>query len=181
MKHLSLFLILTIISITNSYAYSIEIHKEISKEIEYQHFEDEMNCLALNVYHEARHLSLVAQIGIIKVVNNRIKSPKFPSTICNVVWQTKQFSWTHDGKSDRPYEERVFKIIQIFSREIWSKLDEIGDITHGATHYHADWLKQKPCWVDSMQYLTTLGEHLYYKEKKITGSCYKRKNKVTEG
>ena len=32
---------------------------------------------------------------------NRVRSPAYPDTVCGVVWQKDQFSFTDDGKSDR--------------------------------------------------------------------------------
>ena len=42
-------------------------------------------CLALNIYHEARGESIEGQIAVSQVVMERVKSPKYPNTICEVV------------------------------------------------------------------------------------------------
>ena len=34
---------------------------------------------------------------------NRVRSRAFPNTVCDVVWQPSQFSWTKDGRPDRPW------------------------------------------------------------------------------
>ena len=73
----------------------------------------EAHCLALNAYHEARSESVAGIIAVSQVVLNRVKSPMFPNSICEVVFQggTKrdrcQFSWHCDGKSDHPRNQRV--------------------------------------------------------------------------
>ncbi len=73
-------------------------------------------CLATNIYHEARGESYAGKVAVANVTMNRVTSPKFPNTICDVVYQAQtkenwkgntvpkrnkcQFSWYCDGKSD---------------------------------------------------------------------------------
>ena len=66
-------------------------------------------CLALAIYWEARNQPTIGQLAVAQVVVNRVESKRWPSTICDVVWQKKQFSWTHDGKSDRPKEKTAWR------------------------------------------------------------------------
>jgi spore germination cell wall hydrolase CwlJ-like protein len=59
-------------------------------------------CLALNMFFEARNESLIGQVMVAEVTLNRVANARFPDTVCEVVWQDRQFSWTHDGKTDNP-------------------------------------------------------------------------------
>ncbi len=54
----------------------------------------EFLCMALNVYHEARGESRIGQQAVAHVVLNRRKSGRYPTTLCAVIWQRSQFSWT---------------------------------------------------------------------------------------
>jgi N-acetylmuramoyl-L-alanine amidase len=45
------------------------------------------------IHHEAKGESLEGQIAVANVVLNRVKSNKFPNTVCGVVKQRGQFSW----------------------------------------------------------------------------------------
>ena len=63
--------------------------------------EDDLECLVRNVYHESRNQSLLGQAAVAHVTLSRVKSPLYPDSVCGVVWQKGQFSWTEDGKSDR--------------------------------------------------------------------------------
>jgi spore germination cell wall hydrolase CwlJ-like protein len=38
---------------------------------------------------------------------------------------------------------------------------EFRGITEGATHYHADYVK--PNWIDDMQLVGSIGEHIFYR------------------
>ena len=58
-------------------------------------------CLAMNIYHESRGERLEGQIAVAQVTINRMEHTKWPSTICEVVYQPKQFSWTHLIKLQR--------------------------------------------------------------------------------
>ena len=109
---------------------------------------DELYCAAKNIYFESRGEPDLGQLGVGQVVLNRVDSHKWPNTICDVVWQEKQFSWTHDGKSDR------IKLATKQNRRVWMKsvfyavmsLVE-DDVTNGATHYHNT--SVEPYWVET--------------------------------
>ena len=57
-------------------------------------------CLIQNGYHEARGESLLGIVAVTEVVLNRVDDNRWPDTVCEVVWQKNQFSWTTDGISD---------------------------------------------------------------------------------
>lgn len=68
----------------------------------------DIECMAQNVYHEARGEGIAGQWLVGSVVTNRVSSKHFPSSPCNVIheWRRKglygcQFSWYCDGKPDR--------------------------------------------------------------------------------
>src|SRR3954462_7592620 len=54
----------------------------------------DVECLALNVYYEARGESLAGQYAVAEVTMNRKAALGFPKTICEVVYQRSAFSWT---------------------------------------------------------------------------------------
>ena len=47
--------------------------------------DEEANCIAVAVYHEARGESLEGQIAVARVIMNRAASGKYPPTWCNFV------------------------------------------------------------------------------------------------
>lgn len=57
-------------------------------------------CLLCNCYHESRGESLNGKVAVAKTVLSRAKSDSFPDTICKVVYQAAQFSWTGDRISN---------------------------------------------------------------------------------
>lgn len=68
----------------------------------------ELDCLALNIYHEARGEGRAGMIAVAEVTIRRTLSKRFPNTICKVVKQRNQFSWYWDGKSDHPLDEVLY-------------------------------------------------------------------------
>lgn len=55
-------------------------------------------CLLCNCANEAGILNEDGQSSVNRVVFSRVKSENFPDTVCKVVWQKAQFSWTLGGK-----------------------------------------------------------------------------------
>src|SRR3954464_926829 len=56
----------------------------------------DVECLALNVYYEARGESLAGQYAVAEVTMNRKSAARYPKTVCEVVYQKSAFSWTDD-------------------------------------------------------------------------------------
>lgn len=72
----------------------------------------ELECLALNMYHEARGEGSRGMLAVGYVTVNRTQTQGFPKTICGVVhegvyrngkivYRRCQFSWYCDGRSDK--------------------------------------------------------------------------------
>ena len=55
----------------------------------------ELDCLAKVVLHEAGNQSRTGQLAVAQVVMNRVRSPRFPDTVCDVVMQRGQFFNVH--------------------------------------------------------------------------------------
>jgi len=133
--------------------------------------DSEIKCLALNIYFEARSEAYVGQLAVALVSMNRVKSHRFPSTVCKVVWQPRQFSWTHDGKSDRPRESSAWRTALDIARYVYLKYWQLPDqtraaldITHGALHYYAPHLAN-PYWASTQQVTRAIGRHVFLKKK----------------
>ena len=127
-------------------------------------------CLALNVYWEARSESELGQKAVAAVTLNRVKSEAFPNDICSVVRQGGerrhrcQFSWWCDGKKDVPTDmtawEEAVRIAQ-------ATLDEsVQDPTHGALFYHATYVN--PSWASRMTKTRKIGRHIFFKDPTLS-------------
>jgi spore germination cell wall hydrolase CwlJ-like protein len=131
----------------------------------------ELFCLAQNVYFEARNESVEGWKAVAHVTLNRKNSERFPDTICDVVYQSKQdrhgnplrnrcqFSWYCDGKPDGIKNPTKFDEIVTVSRDVL--LGNETDNTRGATYYHAIYVN--PGW-SGLRRVRQIGLHIFYKE-----------------
>jgi spore germination cell wall hydrolase CwlJ-like protein len=119
-----------------------------------------LTCLALNVYHEARSDDVLGQLAVAQVTLNRVASGRYPDTVCDVVWDHKQFSWTHDGKSDKPKEPRAWKHAQAVAYMALNDMARVPELTPEVLHYHADWVT--PYWAKGKQPVARVGSHIFY-------------------
>lgn len=120
---------------------------------------DEAECLALNIFHEARGESLKGQVAVAMVTLNRVKSGKYPNTICAVVYQKAQFSWTL-GKRKRVKDWKAYNTVLALTHNILrGKIKH--DITKGATFYHTK--QVKPYWSYDMKKVVVIGQHIFYR------------------
>ncbi|WP_419584734.1 cell wall hydrolase, partial [Thiolapillus sp.] len=54
----------------------------------------DIECLAQNIYHEARGEPVAGQVAVAYVVLNRVARQIRGTDVCEVVWAPHQFSWT---------------------------------------------------------------------------------------
>lgn len=108
----------------------------------------ELECLATNVYREARGEPFAGQVAVAKVTLNRVASPKYPKTICKVVHQKHQFSWTSK------YKNVVYDIESLTAAVMALNMQS----RFSATHYHADYVSPK--W--GLKRIAKIGRHIFY-------------------
>jgi len=115
-------------------------------------------CMALNVYFEARDQPIAGQVAVAQVTMNRVADPRYPDTVCEVVYDHKQFSWYWDGKSDRPREEEAWEQAQLIASAVMAGSGHSE--LQGVTHYHAIWVN--PYWNKKMTLVAMIGSHVFY-------------------
>lgn len=116
-------------------------------------------CLAMNIYHEGRGESARGQAAIAAVTMNRLRSSRYPNTVCEVVWQPKQFSWTrvaarHHIIDDAQAWARALNIAGLFLGG--AQLALVSE----ATHYHT--VDVRPFWSKNIPALALIGKHVFY-------------------
>ena len=125
---------------------------------DYKEYVTARECLALNIYHEARSESEEGQAAVGFVTLNRVEHSYFPDTVCDVVYDKYQFSWTHDGLSDRATDTEAYVEALLVAAKVMD--GSLEDITSGSLFYHANYVN--PDWVDSVDYAVTIGDHIFY-------------------
>ena len=119
----------------------------------------ELGCMAMNIYHEGRGESAKGRAAIASVTMNRVRSSRYPNTVCEVVWQRKQFSWTavaprHHVINDPKAWSQALVVAQLFLSG--AQISLVGD----ATHYHS--VKVQPSWQDDSKLVALVGAHIFY-------------------
>ena len=132
--------------------------------------ENPVECLAKNIYFEARNQGFEGKLAVFFVTFHRVQSAYFPDTYCEVVWDKGQFEWTNDGKSDTPKELVKYHEILDLSIEFMINYSKYEDPTNGALFYHADYVR--PCWLPDATLLAVIRKHKFYDVDHIGTSCW---------
>lgn len=135
--------------------------------------DEQVNALALNMYHEARDQGHDGMLLVAEVTINRVENPHFPDTICDVVYQGRQdsrgnmirnkcqFSWYCDGRSDRARNQEMWDEVEELATSILNGETEILGI--GATHYlNPDKVSRMPRWTQKYDFVGNWGDHHFY-------------------
>jgi spore germination cell wall hydrolase CwlJ-like protein len=130
--------------------------------------ESDLQCLAENIYFEARGEPLDGQYAVAEVTLNRTRAQYFPHTICSVVHEMRwnpnrrrfvaDFSWTELGAlsaDDGPAWKRAMEVAS-------AAYDDLRDpIVPGALFYHST--RVRPGWARTRTAIATIGNHVFYR------------------
>ena len=120
--------------------------------------DEETRCLATAVYYESKGEPLEGQLAVAQVILNRRDSGRFASSLCGVVYQRGQFSFTWDGRPDRPAESATWRTAQAIA--VIAATDDWREIVPDATHFHAR--RVSPGW-NGLQRMSAIGNHVFYR------------------
>ena len=116
-----------------------------------------LECLARNVYYEARGESTAGQYAVAEVTMNRKASPFYPKTVCEVVYQKDAFSWTGE-------------VLQPPAGTAWHRARKVAEDVYyqrrppamqGVLHFHATYVR--PEWSKERQRVARIGKHVFYR------------------
>ena len=137
----------------------------------------QVECLATNIYHEARNEPFAGQLAVALVTLNRVYDKNFPNTVCDVVYQgihtsdrfpkrdRCQFSWYCDGASDEVRNQTAYnttqKIANLAMISYGSMKSQGLDYTEGAIYYHT--YEINPRWSTAYPKVGRIGDHIFYR------------------
>jgi spore germination cell wall hydrolase CwlJ-like protein len=127
--------------------------------------DDEITCLALTIYYEARGESEQGKLAVGHVVMNRTRDGRFPDGVCDVVREGGeqrhqcQFSWWCDGLSDRPRDKPALRQSLRLAEAIYDGC--LPDPTRGALWFHSTAVK--PAWSRTSGPGKKIGRHVFYR------------------
>lgn len=122
-----------------------------------------VQCLALNIYHEARGESLNGQYAVAMVTLNRLASKHYPDSVCGVVLQAYQFTWVRDGRSDQPeVDSSEWKLAYNIAYRFIHGGYYVGWMS-SLTHYHR--YDVEVYW-PRLRVAVAIGDHVFYEPKR---------------
>ena len=145
---------------------------------------EDLRCLALAIYFEARGESIDGQWAVGDVVLNRVHSKSYPDSVCGVVWQGAprqgkpdrlfrcQFSFACDGLSDTPRNTTAWEQAMGIAREMLHR-GMRGSLHDNVLYYHAEYVS--PAWAGAMLQVAQIGKHVFYIDER------RRPKKATPG
>jgi len=122
----------------------------------------EFLCMSLAIYHEARGVrDPDGQYAVAYVVLNRSESIRFPHTVCGVVWQQSQFTWTRwPVGAIVPREHNAWLASQQIAYAVLTNTEDRHDPTGGATHFFNVNLV-RPAWARNPLHSWQNGAHMF--------------------
>ncbi len=128
----------------------------------------DLQCLAENIYFEARGEPPDGQRAVAEVTLNRTRSPYFPHTVCAVVHEARwdplrrrsvaHFSWTELGVLSEPTGPAWKQAMSVASA---AYDDTYMPVVPGALFYHAT--SVRPDWARTKRPVATIGNHVFYR------------------
>lgn len=118
----------------------------------------DLECLAVGIYYESKSEPLAGQLAVGQVIANRVKSGRFASTYCGVLFQRSQFSFVR-GKSYAPVPRasRQWHNAVAVARIVDQKLH--NSAVPNALFFHAK--RVSPRW--RLSRIGSVGNHVFYR------------------
>lgn len=116
----------------------------------------EIHCLAKNVYYESKGEPYKGQLAVALVTLNRVDHENYPKSICGVVYQKHQFSWTKQRVSPIRTDSEQWKQAKTAAIQAIMDRDILG--TFKATHFHNT--SVNPKW--KLRKVAKISNHVFY-------------------
>jgi len=133
-------------------------------------FNKQVDCLAKNIYYESAHEPYEGKLAVAQVTMNRANSGKFPSDVCDVVYQKTtdtnlktvcQFSWTCMVKEILIKDKYAWEESVLIARRALTEPHLHDTIAESnALYYHAVYVN--PGW-NKTKVVKQIGNHIFYK------------------
>ena len=121
-----------------------------------------VQCMARNLFHEARGESLEGQKAVFDVTMSRMENKRWPDSVCGVVHQYKQFSWTlvdddtlkkRENRENTSFERMRIKAVNWLSNHK-PKNDNV---------FHYAVFSVDNYWTRKMTKQKRIGKHVFYR------------------
>ena len=130
-----------------------------------------LRCLTQGVYYEAALEPTEGQEAVAQVILNRVRDPNYANSVCGVVFEGAerttgcQFSFTCDGALSQAPVGWAWNRAKVVAERALA--GHVAARVGTATHYHADYVH--PWWAPTLNKLTQIGAHIFYRWKGVYG------------
>jgi hypothetical protein len=124
--------------------------------------DEQANCMAVAVYHEARGESVEGQLAVARVIMNRAASGKYPASWCGVVKQPWQFSFVNPHSGNMPGVDQAsasWRKAQGITR--LAMANAVPSLSTDVLWYHANYVA--PSWGRRLTKVSQIGAHIFYR------------------
>jgi len=124
--------------------------------------DEQANCVAVAVYHEARGETLDGQLAVARVIMNRAASGKYPASWCGTVKQPWQFSFVNPHTGAYPMvDEASAAWKRALGVTRLAVANAVSTLPSDVLWYHADYVA--PSWGKRLTRVEKIGAHIFYR------------------
>lgn len=139
--------------------------RETASPITAQMRQQQLDCLARNIYHEAGSEPFEGKVAVAQVTINRAESGQFPSDICKVVYQKNivyekvlcQFSWYCESPGRKPMNGPIYTESMEVAKKVLLEGFRLPNLKN-ALYFHGDYVQ--PGW--NKKPVAKIGRHYFY-------------------
>ena len=150
---ISITMILPISAQEQTFSYEKLVAQDLGKQV---------LCMAKNLYYEAAMEPYEGKLAVAQVTMNRANSSKFPSTMCEVVYQktgsTYQFTWVGEKVSEIRNKYAWEECLMVARKALTERKLHDTIYKTQAMYYHNT--SVNPAW--KLKYVAKIGNHLFY-------------------
>ena len=123
---------------------------------------EQEECVAIAIYHEARGEPLDGQLAVAEVIMNRAASGRYPASWCAVVKQPWQFSFVNPRTGRMPGVNRASASWSYAVALTRIAVGNLADaLPSDVLWYHADYVA--PSWGRRLAKVDKIGAHIFYR------------------
>lgn len=136
--------------------------------------DNDIDVLARTIYGEARGEYYRADGGMSSLVcvanvicNRALKPKRYGATIAKICQKPYQFScWNQADPNSiiiakiKAGDDKIFDLCLEVAQNVLG--GQWPDLSEGANHYHASWMKTYPAWAMGRSPTKRMGQHLFY-------------------
>jgi len=122
--------------------------------------DEQANCIAVAVYHEARGETLEGQLAVARVIMNRSVSGRYPASWCGVVKQPWQFSFVRNGRMPS-VDQNSMAWRNALGVTRLAINNAVESVPTDCLWYHANYVA--PSWGRRLTRVSQIGAHIFYR------------------